>query len=314
MTTVPEQTGRISFLERELREDQQILMGAFQRLADQNPVPWCRRMANLQDCQKPWDANGDAHPILRTCPHGHVTLGPAPRCGVRWCPKCNGDERLRKLQAILTALQFLDPANLRNVTLSTSSNHNLAEASAALETTWHRFRTSPEFRAHVTGCIAIWETTLSEEQGWHPHLHLIAEGSYWDQDKLAALWVRCSGGVANPAAQWIQKLETPKKWANYVAAKYLSKGLMAMARTIPTVRLAELIEHTYGKRTLRTYGSCYNATEPEQLVRGKCGRDGCEERVNRVDVGGIGWTLAWASYCNQERAAEQAKQQGRDPP
>jgi len=247
-----------------------------------NNKSWHGRHLNLMNCRRPSRAGMGPFANWYRCSAGHISMGPNPRCGLRWCPECSVTEGLRKRDAILAALKVLNPDLLKIITLSTQSDHDLRVASARLLKAWKRFVRSAEYKQHVSGCIWIWETTWSRDSGWHPHLHLIVESSFWAKRSMSDLWVRCTDGAAHPAPQWIQKLETPRIWSKYVSTKYLSKGLMSLVDTLPIERLSELIEYTWGMRTLRTYGKCYGIKIPEDDQPGTiaCSHRGCELRAH----------------------------------
>jgi hypothetical protein len=193
------------------------------------------------------------------------------------------------------------------LTLSTVSSHSLAEALDWLLGAWRRFRDSKEYRRRVRAALVVIEVTWNAVEGWHPHLHGVIDCLYWQQSGMAKLWVRATGGVANPAAQWIKKVNTRKGLACYLSG-YLSKGVLGAVDTLPVERLAELIEATWGLRMVRTYGACYGVGKDIVHRDGMVKCEECGAPTTRLH-GGIDETLALAELYARER-----KERERGPP
>lgn len=63
------------------------------------------------------------------------------------------------------------------------------------------FRHSKAWKEHVDGGAVTMEVKLSDSGQWHPHLHMILAGSFWDTDEISAAWKRVTG------TSWIVKIK-----------------------------------------------------------------------------------------------------------
>lgn len=94
------------------------------------------------------------------------------------------------------------------------------------------------------------EVSLNDRNEWHPHLHIIAEGDFLKQDKLANHWMKITGGSFKVD---VRAIKTGKDAAAYVA-KYICKGVADNVWN-NTARAQEWVMATKGLRTCATFGT-----------------------------------------------------------
>jgi len=119
-----------------------------------------------------------------------------------------------------------------------------------LKAAFSKLRKRKEWNRRVDGGVVFLELTWHERHGWHPHLHVIAEGRFFPQQQLAALWKECTGDshVVNVVA-----VKDARKAAEYVA-KYATKGYSdAILERDDTLREALII--LKGRKLSSTFGS-----------------------------------------------------------
>lgn len=85
---------------------------------------------------------------------------------------------------------------------------------------------------------------------WHPHLHIISEGTYLDTYALSDAWLAASG---DSSIVDIRQISADKDVAYYVA-KYVTKGTVDEVWTNPSVA-QEWIIASKGVRTCATFGT-----------------------------------------------------------
>lgn len=86
--------------------------------------------------------------------------------------------------------------------------------------------------------------------GWHPHLHIISEGTALDQYVLSDLWYRCTG---DSFIVDIRIISADKDVAYYVG-KYVTKGTNDDVWSDP-LRAAEWVKAVKGVRMCATFGT-----------------------------------------------------------
>jgi len=141
------------------------------------------------------------------------------RCRDRLCPTC---ARWRARETECRVLRAIDGADsLRFITLTVRSDGRPLAAQLDDLYRWFRaLRARPEWKAHVRGAVATVEVTWSRRrQQWHPHLHVLADGSYWAQAEISAVWADVTGG--SPIVD-IRAIHGRRAAARYVA-KYAGK-------------------------------------------------------------------------------------------
>lgn len=139
-------------------------------------------------------------------------------CKCRTCIPC-GVARARLISSNL--IDFLGDRHTRMTTLTIK--HNNAPLETLITRVWRSFkllRNEPEFDVKMRGWAAFLEVKWSTRSNWwHVHLHILSEGSWWDQRELSSTWHKCTG---DSFIVDIQAKGTNASRA-YYASKYASK-------------------------------------------------------------------------------------------
>lgn len=105
--------------------------------------------------------------------------------------------------------------------------------------------------AHVTGGVAFLEIKPAlDGSGWHPHLHVLIEGDFWDQRDIARAWHEITG---DSFIVDIRQVKSAPEVAAYVA-KYASKPGCKELYDHPAA-LAEAVIALKGRRLMTTFGA-----------------------------------------------------------
>lgn len=133
--------------------------------------------------------DGDAQAELR-CVHGDdgpraYTAG-TRKCGSVWlCPVCSAKIRSRRSLEVAAIAAAHSGAGLRMSMLTLTLRHrrqqSLSELLEGLCDSWRSLIQSAAWRtvrANLVGMVRAIEVTRSDENGWHPHLHVLL---LWDE-------------------------------------------------------------------------------------------------------------------------------------
>lgn len=190
------------------------------------------------------------YPVVWQKPSGRLVVSSA-RCKSRICPTC-APLRVVALEArVRAAVSKIDDARLITLTLA-SSDAPLSEQLARLRECFTRLRRRRVWSAHVRGGVATIEVTWSpSRQQWHPHLHIIADGTFWEQAKVADVWEAVTG---DSRVVDIRRVPSREALVRYVA-KYASKSQDPSG--LPASRWIEWCTSTHGLRMASTFGSLH---------------------------------------------------------
>lgn len=164
-------------------------------------------------------------------------------CGHRLCPLCSR-RRAARIAGRLAEQLPSHPTRLITLTLRSSD----AYLGLQIDELWRAFdalRRTKQWKSRVFGYVGVVEVTWSpERRQWHPHIHVVCEGKYFDQRELSELWMAASRGSSIVHVSLIRRKEAA---AQYVA-KYVSKPWSNQASLDDRV-LDELVE-SMAKRKL----------------------------------------------------------------
>lgn len=96
----------------------------------------------------------------------------------------------------------------------------LADQLKKLYQSFTKLRQSKVWKNSQRGGAMVCEVKLGEDHMWHPHLHVICEGSWIDQRELSAAWLKIT---KDSHVVDVRLLSRAKDAANYVS-KYITKG------------------------------------------------------------------------------------------
>jgi len=173
----------------------------------------------------------------------------ASLCHDRFCVPCAA-ARGRQIAAALA-----DRSRGRRILFITltlkSVTAPLADQLTRLYASFTKLRRVPIWRTTIRGGAAVCEVTYNAKRdAWHPHLHVIAEGSWLPQSDLKSHWHRITG---DSFVVDVRLAKTTDTLAAYVA-KYLTKPIAASYANRPD-QLTEAIAAFKGRRLALTFGT-----------------------------------------------------------
>jgi len=170
-------------------------------------------------------------------------------CNLRWCPICARKRAYKVSQDIRAWLEGYDKPRFLTLTMR-HSKKPLSEQIDFFQKSWRRFYRSTECKAHIDQAIWAFQITYNKKRGeWHPHLHILYKGSFWDQNEIIRLWRICSGGSYIVDIRGIEDREEAIKYI----ARYVGRPC-ALAE-IPESKYAELYYGTKGRRMFGQIGA-----------------------------------------------------------
>lgn len=113
-----------------------------------------------------------------------------------------------------------------------------------------RLRQTPLWRRSQRGGVAMLEVKKGQSGLWHPHLHVISEGTWVKQEKLSKAWDEISHGSFRVD---IKIMDSARDAVHYVS-KYVTKGVPDDVWNDPDAA-KEWIIASRGLRTAATYGT-----------------------------------------------------------
>lgn len=170
------------------------------------------------------------------------------RCRHRLCPACSHRRSWSCGQAIEALVKEMDAPRFITLTLSTE-NLTLEDALSKLRTGWKRLRQTEFWKRHVRGGVYSLEVTRGKTgDRWHPHLHVIADGSYMPQRELSATWEQATG---DSCIVDIRAIHSRRQASRYIS-KYVSKGESMNSWTADEI--SEYAVAMCGQRVTQTFG------------------------------------------------------------
>lgn len=200
----------------------------------------------------------------------------AVRCRDRLCPRCGWLRGFQNCERIETLVGCMDSPRLVTLTLRSSATP-LGEQLKRLHAHFRSLRRTVQWKQRVKWGVCVLELTRNEETGqWHPHLHCVVDGVYWEQKSLAAAWLAVSG---DSSIVDIRAVHSRSKASDYLA-KYLTKGLKV--ENMDEATILELAEALHGVRLVSVVGTrittAIDATDPNIEQRT------CTELVSIADI------------------------------
>lgn len=196
--------------------------------------------------------------ISECASHGRLYLDGDPpqvrlwvhRCGDRLCPLCSKFRARQIARQLKTVIDRCKVVRHVCLTVQTFPGGSLASAIAHLRESFRKLRRSDLWHEHVFGGAYVIEVTFNEkDQRWHPHIHLIYDGTYIDQKYLSSVWEDCTRG--SPVV-WIGR--AGDRHAQYLA-KYAGKPVDL--HKWPAAQICEYAHVTHGMRMVQCIGSMH---------------------------------------------------------
>lgn len=170
------------------------------------------------------------------------------KCHDRWCLAC-ARERAGKITANLLAV--LTAKNCRFITLTLRHSHTpLSSQIDRLYRSFAVFRRRRSWLQHVKGGAAFLEVKIGDDGLWHPHLHICAEGTWFDQKLISSEWLAVTG---DSSIVHVKPIDSDEKGASY-CTKYLTKPASHDVYNDPE-KLDEMVCALRGRRLCMTFGT-----------------------------------------------------------
>lgn len=202
--------------------------------------------------------------MLYQLPSGRIVPIPT-RCRDRLCMTCS--VMRSKTMTLRTGEACRRMDSIRLITLTAPAiDAPLGVQLRQLRKALAAFRRTRDWKHHVRGGFYVFEVTLNPSTGlWHPHVHVLADGSFWRQAAIRDGW-RYS--IRHNTTAWsiadddhvivdVRKVHDGRDAARYMA-KYVSKS--AAIHLWEPSKICEYALAVVGMRALATFGSLHNVT------------------------------------------------------
>lgn len=170
-------------------------------------------------------------------------------CKQRLCPGCAARRAELVARKVVPLLEVMSkPAH---IVLTVRNRLVLGDADRHLRESFKRLRRHVGFQRAFRGGLVFEETSHSAE-GWHAHLHIIADGRM-PQEELSAAWQEVTG---DSRVVWISAIKGKDR------AKVLNEAVKYPCKLSDIVcepgLVYEWVHYFHGRRIMWTWGSMYN--------------------------------------------------------
>jgi hypothetical protein len=148
---------------------------------------------------------------------------------------------------------------LLTLTVKHNKSHSLRVVLDKVNRAFNCLRRRPIYKDNVTGAVKVVEIKWNEENGWHPHLHLICDAKWIPYEVLRAVWFEITGDSTQVD---IRRIKSSAKVARYVT-KYLTKSIADWNDR----ELYEFLQTMRGVRTVSTLGWCISMPILDKLEK-----------------------------------------------
>lgn len=187
---------------------------------------------------------------LATSPTGHLRLLEF-RCKSKLCPTCSRRRSQVCFHRVRTAVAAMNSPRMLTLTLK-HSHDSLRSQLLRIRRCFANLRRTDVWKHHVRGGTYVLEITRNQKaHQWHPHLHIIADGDYFQHAQLRAAWKQATG---DSDIVHIRKVNDAAAAATYTA-KYITKTMDPSELTDD--QLLEWIDEVRGIRFLQTFGTLH---------------------------------------------------------
>lgn len=205
------------------------------------------RSQKIQDCCR--------YPTIRVDSQGELFFSPS-RCRDRLCPLCARIASRQTQARVQIAIEKWDQCRHLTLTLK-STDSPLVEQLDRLIGCFRRVRQRRWWKSRVKGGIGTVEITFNKTTNqWHPHLHLLLDGSYMPHAEISDQWRDVTG---DSPIVYITAVHGREEATRYIA-KYVTKP--ADVVTLDQDRAVELAKALSGRRTLIAFGAAHGVKLP----------------------------------------------------
>lgn len=218
--------------------------------------------------------------VLRSVSDPDVYRVACSKCRDRFCVPC-ASARGRRVAARVAELSKDRKVRLVTLTLRIN-NAPLSDQLSRLYCCYARLRRRKVWTSSQLGGIAFVEIKRrAESHTWHPHLHILTEGSYVPKSSLSGAWLEITG---DSMIVDIKLCRSGDDAARYVA-KYATKGVHGGVENDPEM-LDEAVEALKGRRLFACFGSWSLPADDADLYPGEWRTVGTLRSVVERSLGG----------------------------
>lgn len=175
-------------------------------------------------------------------------------CRDRLCPRCQVSRGVSIALRIQTQIASFNAVRFATLTLK-HEERPLGESIDALHAAFRRLRKQDRWKQKVERGIYVLQVTRNPATAtWHPHLHLIIDGDFYDQRALSKDWEKASG---TSCIVDIRAVHDKQRCARYVA-DYVSKPNNVKKWTTGAIR--EFSDAMSGRRLVHRFGDKRRST------------------------------------------------------
>lgn len=187
--------------------------------------------------------------VLRSTEYPDVYRLAGSACHDRFCLPC-AQERSRAIA--LNVLELTEGRQTRFLTLTLKASSNpLSTQLDKLYASFQALRRRKLWKQKVSGGVAFLEVTWSEaHETWHPHFHILIEGSYLPHQQLKKLWYAITGDSFVVDIRFVRDLRTAAQYVTKYASKPFNNTFLNRAYLLDEILLA-----LKGRKLLLTFGA-----------------------------------------------------------
>lgn len=211
-------------------------------LKDTEDVRLLKRAGRLCECAS-W-------PHIRKRADGTPSLCLA-RCKDRLCPLCSKMRGRECSTKVATVIRRMNAPRFLTLTVR-NGNGDLGAQVTRLAECFKDFRRRESWKQHVRGGVYSIEVTFNtKDQTWHPHVHIVYDGQWWQQSHIAKEWlaVTSDSKIVHVAA-----VHDAERTGRYIAA-YVNTP--PDIHTWPPDRIREYAIAMHGRRVIHTFGTAH---------------------------------------------------------
>lgn len=216
---------------------------------------WAPNRARVWTCLCHMHANANRLDRFRNCgsalflaQRGNELILQANHCHDRWCEAC-GRSIAQNIRGQLRPLMKLDRCRFLTLTMKHNTTP-LTDQVDRLLRSFSALRRRSAWKNHVDAAASFFEIKRGNDGLWHPHLHVITQGSYWAKPEIEREW-HCVTG--DSYVVHIRAVPNEDRVRNYVT-KYVSKPVSHDVYCDPD-SLSEAITALKGRRLVQCYGA-----------------------------------------------------------
>lgn len=236
------------------------------------------------------------------------------QCRQRLCAICAARKSAEQAKEVRKLAEQFESCKF--ITLTMRRVDKLAEGLDAIKEAWNRFRRLPTIARAIKGGFAAIEIVWRPEtpaagkrekirEGWHIHMHLLADSAYIYAPLLARLWGQSLRQAVGGKAWAMVDIQSasPAKLARYIS-KYITKP--TDLADWPDHRLREFCTTIYKRRLITAFGKYYRLSLARKMDAADrpavvCDVCGAKDSTYPARAGPHIWKDAWPTIWEAAR-------------